>query len=332
MNIPNDTGAPWRLNKFVEYQHYAAAVDPPFYCEFAKMRRLDADNLVLLAWYHSMTYCEVTACLLIDRLPLGLLTLDRVQQFWTRNKPRLIFNSARAYAKNMDWFVPLMETFLRETHGQPWRWLYQTVSEYSNPSLRFKRLSGVLHDWKYMGRFSVELFTEALENMYAQGLISLEIKQNTYDWRSTSNLTSGLLNVFYRDKAADLFDAGKLPMDASITSYLYTKLEVVKLAVRDAYPNQGVEETTVINKICSFRNLFKGTRYGGYHHDRQLGNLVRYQETWPGLELLWETMYDMRSRLFARNMLGEYMGWEGIRPERKKLWLTEGRTGVEPNV
>ena len=84
-----------------------------------------------------------------------------------------------------------------------------------------------------------------------------------------------------------------------------------------------------MGKICSFRNLFKASRYGGFHHDRELGVLREYEKTLPQYEDLWDRVFRLRRAMFDERFLGELHNWNGIRKERKKLWLEKGLTGVE---
>jgi hypothetical protein len=324
MKIPGDTGHPWRLNKFVEYQHYALAVDPPTYGEYAKRRNLTPDDCIVLAWYHSLTYCELTAALLFNKLPWKTIQSSTVKEFWKDNKGKLIFQSARMYVKNMDWFVPLMNQFMRDCKRQPYEWL-KRIALPGTPKARYKAVYDYLMKWKYMGRFSVDLFLEALITFNQIGLLPLALKVDKYDWKNCSNLTSGLLNILYRDKEADEFDktqqlSNSLDLDTAV-------LDIYK-EVMKKYPEQDTNIVSVVNKICSFRNLFKASRYGGFHHDRQLANLYTYQKVYPDC-YLWKEFFKIRKDVFAPQMLGELGGWTGIRKERKKLWLEKGLTGVE---
>lgn len=327
MLIPNDQGGDWRLKKFVEYQHLAPAVDPITLVEFAKRRDLNKDELVQLAWFHSLTYCEITATLLFDEFASRQPHLQEVEEFWKANKKDLVFGSARKYVKNMDWFVPLMEKYLEEIAPEPYKWL-ESIAVGDHPKDRYKAIEKYLGKWKFMGRFSVDLFTEEIITYYQANLIPLKIESAGYDWRNTSNLTSGLFNIFYMDDAANSFDKGELVITPNITAYLNKQLWTVLKAVEEAYPEQDVDRVTVTNKICSFRNLFKNARYGGFHHDRQLENLVHYQKAY-GDHYLWDEWYIIRKTVFPEHMLGELNGWTGIRKERKKLWTTKGLTGVE---
>lgn len=324
-DIPNDTGYPWRLNKFVEYQHYVPPVHPITNCAFIANNNYGHNYAVLLAWYESLTYCEITAkFMLMNHRQIT----KNPEAFWTVHKDNLIFGSARKYAKNMDWFVPLMEQFKNKRGGRtPMEWI-EALAGSGRATEKFKRIEHELMSWKFMGRFSVDLFMEALVAFHADGLFPIRLVGSGYDWKKTANLTSGLLNITYRDKDADLFDkTGKLPQ--GMDEHLDQALNKVYAAVKETYPGQETNLLSVVNKICSFRNLFKNARYGGFHHDRQLENLKHYEQVYPEWESLWGEIYGIRNQVFAHRLLGEVGGWDGIRKERKKIWTTKGLTGVE---
>ena len=327
MNIPNDTGHPYRLNKFIEYQHKVPPIGPATYIAWAKRLNMSPSACVMLAWFNSMSYCEITAIYLFYMLPYQDVRKQYVQEFWNDNKEYLIFASARKYVKNMDWFIPLMFQFMRAIKRQPFRWLTE-ISGKGNAEQKYDNVYKFLMKWQYMGRFSVELFTDAIVQMSREGLLGdLQFKAHEFDWRHGSNITSGMLNMFYKDQEAEDFDkSGKLPLE--LQQYLEHKIVEVQKAVKKAYPEQDTSISVITPKMCSYRNLFKGSRYGGYHHDRQLEQLLHYQRVY-GDSPLWSTLFKLREEIFVPELLGEIGGWTGVRKERKKLWLNEGRTGVE---
>ncbi len=326
MIIPNDMGHPWRLNKFVEYQHKVPPIGPATYLAFANETELSEDDCILLAWYNSMSYCEITAIYLLKELRLDQIQQNTVENFWRDNKEKLIFASARRYVKNMDWFCPLMNTFVESVNKNPTDWLYSIAGD-GTPQQRYKNVYNYLIKWKFMGRFSVELFMDALVQFSRENLISVRFQAEDFEWKKGSNITSGMLNMFYYDDLAEEYDkTGKLK-DSTIILLNELIVEVQK-AVKSAYPEQDVSISVITPKMCSWRNLFKGTRYGGYHHDRQLEQLLHYTTVYPE-DILWKYLFGLRKRIFVPELLGELNGWTGIRKERKKLWLTKGLTGVE---
>lgn len=323
MNIPNDTGHPHRLNKFVEYQHAVPPIHPITCGEFAKRRMLDAEACLLLSWLVSSTYSEVTALVMFDTL-----NWTRPDEYWAANKRRLIFGSARKHAKNMDWFPGLIKEFVAATGSDPSGWLTQLTST-GSPAQNYKEVWKAVRAIPFMGRFSCDLFLEMLVYFSAQGLIQAQLKEpEKLDWRNCDNLTSGLFNILYMDAEADEYDkTGKVaPENLPV---LNEAVRNVQAAIKVAYPSQDASLPLVVGKICSFRNLFKGRRYGGYHHDRQLEVLTKTKAAWPELSRTVDELFSIRRSTFVPTLLGEVGGWPGIRKERCRLWLDKGLTGVE---
>lgn len=326
MKIPNDTGTPYRLKKFVEYQHAVPPIHPVTLLAYAKRHKLKEDDIVYLAWLISVTYCEVTAAFLFERLPWNEYSARDVERFWDTKKSELIFNSARRYAKSMDWFVPLMNSFTALTKRRPAAWLRARTG--ADPLVNYNRVFEAIKEVQFVGRFAADLFLEMLMWSYRHRLLFIPFAEpEKIDWRADSNITSGLMNVMYYDDAADEFDrSGKVSAD--LFPVLDEGILNVQTAIRKTYPKQESSLPLVQTKLCSFRNLFKGSRYGGYHHDRQLENILGYRTNFRK-EKLWDELLEIRRAEFIPTLLGELGGWTGIRKERKKLWLTQGLTGVE---
>ncbi len=333
-NIPGDTGKDWRLNKFVEYQHEVPSIHYRVLGNYIVNNfgnEIDPDDAVMMCWYMSCTYNEVT-CILLQRLFAWRdLTPKTVtgycNKFWETYKSALDFGSSRKYAKNMDWFPTLMEQFLRVTKKHPYRWLLSFRED--NPEKAYKSLYEALLKIPYTGRFATDLFMECI--LYLNSIFKVPFYEpSELDWKRCSNLTSGLLNIFYKDEEANLYDkTKKLPVEEELlTKYLNR----VQKRIQKTYPDQPSDINLFVGKICSFRNLFKAARYGGFHHDRELGVLRRYEKALPEYQYLWDRVFDLRKTMFPERFLGELHDWDGIRPERKKLWLREGLTGAEPDI
>lgn len=329
-HIPGDTGFNWRLNKFVEYQHEVPSIHyrvlGNYILELDYVTELN--DVVMMCWYMSVTYNEVTCVLLQEVFRWRKLTpaniRDYCESFWAMWKDKLDFGSSRKYAKNMDWFPSLMESFIRKTKKRPYLWLKSLCT--GSPQENYHRVFKAVSSIEFVGRFAAELFMESV--LYLQEYLGIELEEpSKLDWQRCSNLTSGLLNIFYQDEAANYYDkTGKLPVSEE---YLTKHLEIVQREIERVYPEQDNSINLFVGKICSFRNLFKASRYGGFHHDRELGVLREYEKTLPEYQYLWDRIFELRRFMFDKRFLGEYNTWNGIRKERKKLWLQKGLTGVE---
>ena len=330
-HIPGDDGKSFRLKKFVEYQHEVPSIHYRVLGEYIKDNSIPRDRAVYMCWYMSCTYNEVTCILLNELIDPDSFTKANIKEqmysFWNLWKKDLDFGSSRKYAKNMDWFPELMVQFVRKTHNRPYAWLMSFSKRIGEES--YKALFSELMSMRFVGRFAAELFMESV--LYLNEYFETQfIEPSKLDWQKCSNLTSGVLNIFYHDEEANFFDkTGKLPCSEK---YLTHKLEQIQSAIESIYPEQESDINLFVGKVCSFRNLFKKSRYGGFHHDRELGVIKAYEKSLPEYQYIWDELYSLRKRMFDKRFLGELSGWDGIRVERKKLWLTKGKTGVERDV
>ena len=321
-HIPNDDGNTYRLKKFVEYQHEVPSIHYRFMGEYIKKKQFDKDRAVNMCWLMSVTYNEIT-CIILDKM---LNEENKTpEQIWNDYKRFLNFGSARKYAKNNDLFIQLMNEWFEATRFGKYAWLKQFNSLSSiNTCLKIEM---ALKRFSNVGRFASDLFVECVS--YLKDYLGINIQQPlNLDWKNCANLTSGIFNIFYEDEKANAFDKTK-KISEKDKLYLTKKLKVIQKEIKSQYPNQDNSITMFIGKICSFRNLFKNARYGGFHHDRQLGVIKEYEKNLPQYSEIYEECYQLRKEIFDKRFLGELNGWEGIRKERKKLWLTTGKTGVE---
>ena len=319
-HIPHDNGTDYRLKKFVEYQHEVPSIHYRFLGDYIVKYNISRTEAINMCWYMSITYNEIT-CLVLSKL----LSVMSEETIWENYKTVLDFGSARKYAKNNDMFVQLMRDWKTLTKGNPEKWLRDLNSQTGEKT--YRNIQRELEKVKNCGRFASDLFLETIS--YLKDYVGINIKEPfTLDWKNCANLTSGIFNIFYEDEKANEFDkTGKITELDKL--YLSKKLKIIQAAIKQTYPEQNVEISMFIGKICSFRNLFKAARYGGFHHDRQLGVLKKYEKDLPEFKKLWNECYELRREIFPNRFLGELHGWDGIRKERKKLWLTTGNTGVE---
>ena len=321
MLIPGDSPN-FRFNKFIEYQHKVPPIDPATLLAYAERERLKTEDCILLCFLHSAVYCEVTAIHLFETIDWSTVTERQLEKFWREHKPNLQFNSSRRYAKNMNWFVPIMMGVMRKTQRDYRGWIL--CGFYST----YESVRASVETLPYTGRFASELFMDPLLWFAKKRIVEIDLKEPvSLPWKSCANETSGLLNILGFDSAADEYDkTGQL--EAHLPETLDRAMERVYRAIWKRYPEQIQIQSTALRKLCSFRNLFKGRRYGGFHHDRQLENLRKYETAYPASGL-WRRLYKIRKQLFVPQLLGEVGGWDGVRKDRNKLWLTKGLTGVE---
>lgn len=325
-HIPNDTGGDWRLNKYCEYQSAVPPINPITYTAYARKHNLSKDNCIYLAWLNSTCYSAETAIFMYTQLPLIHVNKRICDKFWQDYKPYLTFISARRYVKNMDWFVDLIRSFIKYFSKSPYGAIQSLCKK--SPEENYKTLFDYVNNIKYMGRFSTDLFMEALVHMSYCKVLDIKFQYPSFSWQKGSNITSAVFNIFYKDEAANKYDKTRR-ITPKQEVWLNKKLKLIQKRIQELYPEQNSDIAEITPKLCSFRNLFKSSRYGGFHHDRQLEILLKYKRDMPEYSSLWDEIFEIRYNEFDHRLLGELNGWDGIRKERKKLWLNEGKTGVE---
>ena len=150
-NIPGDTGWPWRMDKFVEYQHAVPAIHPIFLDGYMVNHESDftQDDYVWVAWLISCTYNEITTVFLFEQLKakfpiISDVTKDWCDDFWKKNRENILFNSARKYVKANNQFTQLMIDFIRMTKGKPYQWV-QSLIKSDDP---IENYTTILHEVK----------------------------------------------------------------------------------------------------------------------------------------------------------------------------------------
>jgi hypothetical protein len=331
-NIPNDQGGDWRLTKYVEYQHFVPPVHYEIFKRYAKVNNLNLDDQIYLSWIMANTYQEVTSLLLLEEVSLGEGFSDRFNDYWKTNQHRIILGSSKKHMRYCERIEGTFKWFEDTFTHSPTDKLLDITSSVPAGTERTEVLNKFIRQCPEMGRFACDYFIETLKLLQDDGMNDVGLGQaEEIDWDDGSNLTSAIFNILYMDEEADLFDSGKMSKE-DLLEYrplLKETLYNIGQTIEDTY-GAPVETTYYTTKLCSFRNLWKNSRYGGFHHDRQLGFLREYQKSYQEKNQLWEHIFETRKLKFKDNLLGELNGWAGIRKERKKLWTTKGLTGVEP--
>ncbi len=326
--IPRDKGGDWRRMKYIEYHKAVPPIEPKTYCEYIKYKQLSEDDSVLFIFYNFLSYSTVTAAFIFRKIDFYTINQDDLKTFWKDNKKKMIFTSARKYVALSNVFLELYTTFIDKTNRQPMNWL-KSVCASNDAEENYELLYNELYSWKNTGRFSIELFIEGIIELKNAGILDINIKSKQPDYLHGNNITTGLLNICYLDKEADDFDKTKKISPENLER-IHEELKIIQKELLKTEPEEKCEFSLITPKLCSFRNLFKGRRYGGFHHDRQLEQLRFYELNHPELkDDFIKDIFDIRKRIFSHHLLGELNNWNGVRPERTKLFIKKGYTGVE---
>lgn len=310
-NIPNDTGGTWRWDKLVEmYRLEDQIQDDPSPSKvlalWAQHNCLTDEQKAWVAYLYGLTYSTTTTILIFRHFPrLRCVTSRReLREFWEKNKHRLYFNRDRRYIKNNDQFVEAIAG-LRRFEGKN---LYPNIATMTDENL-YQR---IVKNWPYFGRHAAFLFFDVYSKMLRNGECSLSSISN---WNEARTIAEGLALATYDDL---LYQRVR---DKKIT---FEDVEKLNTLVKRLEQDCGANFTDIESTICAYSKLFKGTRYLGYYIDRFQDELKQaYENNYPAKDML--LLYTLRAIVTPPEYLGEHSGWSGIRKERNKLWLKEGR-------
>lgn len=260
-----------------------------------------------IAYFFSVTYCvESAIVMMLDKDSI----LRDVDDWVSRNKSKLIFQSDRKYVRLENRFNGCLEYFKRNLHGK-WK---QEVEKYTcNGVIDIGKAVNRTQKWFYFGRFASFLFLETIS-----WLNDYEPLNSNIVWKNGDTATSGLMDLFGKEKSADIFDkSGRLTIPAETLDAMF---ESVRWEIEK---NGGKSNTTYVEtSLCAYRKLYKGTRYNGYYLDRMLEEIIKMREDFPDIS---RELFQIRSDCFSSDQLGEMNGWSGIRKEEKKRYLKTGK-------
>jgi hypothetical protein len=330
MIIPKDDGKSYRLKKFVQYQQEVPPVHRAILIDYAKEKNLNSNDLIRIAWLMSNTYHELTALLMFEEVPFSNQYYKNFKIWYLKNENKIQFGSAKKYNAMNQRFLTTIE-FYEKNYGKDSFKIFKSITKDLDPKKNYESLIRFNQSCKNHGRFSSDLFNEIVMMYQQENMLDSNIKSNEiFDWENCANLTSSVLNLLYRDDLADRFDAKKMSKSELkiLEPCLNLKVKEIKKEIEYTYQKK-IDTAMFITKLCSFRNLFKNNRYGGFHHDRQLEYLLKYNKDFPDKKNLWKDVLKFRKKNYKAHFLGEINGWTGVRKKRKKIWTTTGMTGVE---
>lgn len=328
-NIPGDLNdGLWRAKKFVHYANFVPPVHQPFFPEYAKRRNLTEEQCWFLSFIMGNVYSELTAIFIFEELGMKIPTKESMDKFLSEWNDRIVYGSARKWLRynKRAWTT---FNWLTETTNGDMRNFFKQVSLSDNERLNYDNIQNFALTCPEYGRFASDLFNEILMVFMKSGHSSIRLRSDeSINFYDGANLTSGLFNICYMDERADLFDKdGKLTKEEN--DFLTEKLLWLKEVYKSEFPEKEIDVPLFVTKICSFRNCFKGTRFGGFHHLRQLTYLKKFEEIAPHRSDLWEEMYDIRKTVYPVNLRGEEFGIYQIPKEFKRWWLDRGWIGNE---
>ena len=317
-NVPGDTGKPWRFNQMVKYIASFPDEIGPVINDYMESINATPDDRVWWCLLYSSCYCMGSAMVMMNELDYKTVTDDEIDKFWLEHKKRLIFQSDRRYIKNMNQFTIIAKEFLQRSNRKPWEYISQFITD--DPETTYKQLYKEVGSWRYYGRFGIILFIFNLCKLFKD----VEVESTDYDWKNGATTTSAVFHARYEDDKAVAFDAKEYRLTDDDIKVLDATLLVIIDALKKENPNKNWNVVYVSSDLCSFRKLFKASRYLGFYIDRQQEEIEFLEKTYPEYQQMWDFVWEERAKHLDSLYLGEVNGWHGPRKYHNKRFLETG--------
>lgn len=277
------------------------ADDAKLLAPFVEDEHPSLETRLWMAFLYGTSYSCTTTLRFIQEFPtVADVTHNKATRFWSKKKESLWYQPDKKYLKNNDQVIPAIESIYQLSD--------KNLSKYLIPLLKqgfdatYKEIT---RSWKFFGPSGAYLFFDAIYALCPE----LYSDPVALDWKHCGRtVPEGMAHLLGEDEQA----LGQKPFDLS----RYDKMVKV-LSDRFDCPKILIE-----SDLCFFRKLFKGTRYLGFYADRQMLECMSTAKNLHkecGIDI-----WSYRQRIIPEKFRGEVGGWEGIRKDRYKLFLSTG--------
>jgi len=314
MTIPNDTGHPWRLNRFMELHSYRDTdCDLIVLRQFADDTDLEKNDRIWLSFIYALCNCAPTALYIFNHLPFPA-TPEQVDRFWYDAKPLLVFLD-RSSLKRFNWIVGMINDFVLLTKGEP------NFHELETPAKTYDHIYNEAIRWHQFSKKNAASFTEAI------GVIAgIPTEMDRINWRKGGLTTYGMLYMLYKDEEAEVHREKRLMLNSDVKM---CDKALIQFMIDLFQMNAPVSTISIAKNLRLFGSMFLGNYYVGYHTDRQITALKHLEQSLPEEQDLWTYVWQVRASKLNPMLLGEVQGWKQISNPRLDFWRKYGRIGVE---
>lgn len=270
---------------------------------YAKEFNLNTEAKLWVAFLYGMSYSCTTAIRFHQKFPLlAEIHPKNLKEFWFGNKKNLWFQPDKKYLKNNDQIVPAIKSLykLSKPTNQLCNYIMPILDTGFDATYK-----EILKNWRFFGPHGAYLFFDAIYGLCPE----LYSDPFDLDWKNCGKtVPEGMAHLLGLDEQAlhkEPFDFERFGKNVTMLSKKFNQPKVIVESI-----------------LCAFRKLFKGTRYVGYYADRMLEECLvesKILEKECGIDI-WK----YREQTIPDHMRGEVHGWNGIRKQKCKDFLSLG--------
>jgi hypothetical protein len=279
----------------------------PTLATYAKENKLQDFDRYWLSFLYGCTYCVPTAIHIFETL-----NPESVEDYWSKNKPHLLFQSDRTKVKYTNQFPKMVRSYIELIQQDP----FNELLKIQDKRQRYDKAYELFDNLYYFSRFSLFNFLEVID-----GITSVKFNPTWFDLKLAESARNGLCYAIGRD---DMVTLHHHPSKLSINyKLLDDKLNQLKNELTTENPSLPVSIFNIETVLCAYKKLFWETRYLGYYIDRYQTEITTMKKLNPTFDASFH--YTTRSKFIPHLFLGEKSGWNGVRPIRSSLLLRYGK-------
>lgn len=297
---------------------YSGDCDPsyPALNYVADRMELDLEQRYWLAFLYGTNYCVPTTYYIFNEFPdFEEININKMQQWWDKNKQKTYFQTDRAKVKNFNLFVKVFESY-KNLVGKNQMECFKKFFKEKNLEKRYELVYNFTNNIYYFGRFTLFNYLETINE-----LTPLKMEPYKLNFKEAESARNGMCYACNKDSFITLHH--KKPSEPIDYPYLQNKLEIIKTELQQENPEIEVNYWNIETCLCAYKKLFWNSRYFGYYIDRQMEEILRLENSVKEVE--WQIFWDFREEFFDPYFLGEKNDWNGIRKENMRTFTRYGK-------
>ena len=275
------------MGGYLTYKEYhnlsmsAKDVDPSVIClnYLSNRYELNESQRYWISFLYGTNYCATTTFLIYNEFPdFENVDINRLTDWWEKNKLNLIFQTDRLRIKTSNEFIPTFLSYKKLTNGNQEKYF----EEAKNWNQCYDKILAI----KNFGRFSAFNYLDILNK-----ITTTKYSPKYLNMIEAESCRNGLCYAINRE---DLIEK---KLTSKVAIYLHN--EFIKI-LNTHYGNIYQIETT----LCAYKKYMRGKRYVGYYIERMRKEIEKMQLNYPD-GIAWEVLWQFRSETFEKKYLNE---------------------------
>lgn len=304
------------MNRIYEYIQYhvdssrALDIDPQVEAIRYICRRfeLNVEQRCWLCFLFSTNYCVPTTYYMYNEFPdFATVDLGRLERWWTENRPKLIFQTDRAWIRSRNQFCDVFRSYrefvmANDPEGMSQYQALKAVIGNGTPDENYQRLTEGFNVLLF-GRFTMFLYSELLFNVVG---LNIGVRLDLSEAESSRN---GLVFALGLEDSAYTGRTGRrLPsptMEVLNDGLRFIADRIKALPINPRHKTLWSIETT----LCAYKkHKLNNRRWVGYYIERMRKEIVKLESTTSkkaGGGISWRPLWQFRRETYDRKFLRE---------------------------